>query len=58
MFDDLTKEHPDIVEECEYGMGDKGYDSVETIRKLFEEYGIKTVIDIRNIWRMEKQQGH
>ena len=51
MFDDLAEEHPEIVEDCEYGMGDKGYDSVETIRKLLEEYGIKTVIDIKNMWK-------
>ena len=46
MFDDLAEEHPEIVEDCEYGMVDNGYDSFETIRKLWEEYGIKTVIEI------------
>ena len=44
MFDDLAEEHTEIVEDCEYEMGDKGYDSVEAIRKSWEEYGIKTVI--------------
>ena len=51
MFDDLAEEYPEIVEDCEYGMGDKGYDSVETIRKLWEEYGIKMVIGIKNMWK-------
>ena len=29
----------------------KGYASDETIRKLWEEYGIKIAIDIRNMWK-------
>lgn len=51
MFDDLAIEHPDLVEDCEYGMGDKGYDSTDTIVKLWDDYGIKPIIDIRNMWK-------
>jgi len=54
MFDDLADEHPEhpeLVDSCEYGMGDKGYDSTETIKKLWSEYGIKPIIDIKNMWK-------
>lgn len=51
MFDDLADTHPELVDNCEYGMGDKGYDSAETIKKLWNEYGIKPIIDIRNMWK-------
>ena len=43
--------HPEIVDKCEYLSADKGYDSAENNRVLFDEYEIKPVIDIRDMWR-------
>ncbi len=51
MFDDLANEHPELVEGCEYAMGDKGYDSAATIKKLWEDHKIKPIIDIKNMWK-------
>ena len=51
MFDDLAIEQPQIIENCEYAMGDKGYDSNKTISKLWEDYGIKPIIAIKNMWK-------
>jgi len=51
LFEQLDKDHPDIVETCEYGTGDKGYDSEERIKSLWDNYKIKPVIDIRNTWQ-------
>jgi len=55
MFDELAEKHPELVENCEYAMGDKGYDSTETINKLWKEYGIKPIIDIRNMWKDKEE---
>jgi len=33
LFEQLDSDHPDIIETCEYGIGDKGYDSEERIKK-------------------------
>lgn len=43
--------HPEIINNCEYGIFDKGYDDQKLIAKLWNEYKIKPIIDIRNMWK-------
>jgi Transposase domain (DUF772)/Transposase DDE domain len=49
LFDYLESKHPKILENCEHAMGDKGYDGSNLIKKLWDEYRIKPIIDIRNM---------
>ena len=49
--EELVEENPDIFERCRVLTADRGYDSGPFIEKLWEENGIKSVIDIRNFWR-------
>ena len=51
LFKKVKDGHPEIIERCEYGIGDRGYDDGKLIEKLWDEYGIKPVIDIRNMWK-------
>lgn len=51
LFAELKKTHPDIIERCDHAMFDKGYDSKDRICELWDEYGIKPIVDIRNMWR-------
>lgn len=51
MLADLNQTHPELIEHCEHGMFDKGYDSQENVCQLWDIYGIKPIIDIRNMWR-------
>lgn len=51
LFAELSHVHPELFERCEHAMFDKGYDSKETISGLWQEYGIKPIIDIRNMWK-------
>jgi hypothetical protein len=51
LFKKIEEKHPDIVKRCEYGLGDRGLDDGKLIKKLWDEYGIKPVIDIRNAWK-------
>ena len=51
LFEQLDEDHSDIIDTCEYGIGDKGYDSEERIKRLWDTYKIKPVIDIRNTWQ-------
>ena len=51
LFAELNKVHPELIENCEHAMFDKGYDSKESICDLWENYRIKSVIDIRNMWK-------
>lgn len=47
----LREKHPQIHRDIDTAAGDKGYDSEENCRRLYDEHGIKPVIDIRRMWR-------
>lgn len=49
MMKNLKEKHPEIVEAAEDCSADKGYDSAENNRELYDEYGIKPLIDIRHM---------
>lgn len=51
LIEKLAKEQPEIIQTCETMEADRGYDDTKLITKLYDEYGIKAVIDIRNMWR-------
>lgn len=51
LFAELNNVHPELIERCEHAMFDKGYDSKESICDLWNKYGIKPIIDIRNMWK-------
>ena len=51
MVDDLDKEHPELIERCETLAADRGYDDIKLHEKLWNEHGIKPIIDIRNMWK-------
>jgi len=47
----LKERHPAIMGSCEYLAADKGLDDGELNSKLWDNHGIKPVIDIRNCWQ-------
>jgi hypothetical protein len=47
----VREKHPEIHRDMDTAAGDKGYDSEENCRELYDEHGIKPVIDIRRMWR-------
>jgi len=51
MINMLDKERPGILEVCETLSGDRGYDDRKLIKKIYDNYGIKPIIDIRNMWK-------
>ncbi len=51
MVEEVKQKHPQIYKDMEKLAGDKGYDSEENCRQLYDEHGIKPVIDIRCMWR-------
>ena len=55
LFKKIKEGHPEIIERCEYGIGDRGYDDGKLIEKLWGDYGIKPVIDIRDMWKDEEE---
>ncbi len=51
LFEKLHTVNSELLEKCEYACFDKGYDDEELIKKLFDDYGVKPIIDIRNMWK-------
>jgi hypothetical protein len=51
LFGQIRRDHPEIIARCEYGIADRGYDDGKLITELWDRYGIKPVIDIRNLWK-------
>ncbi|MBN1363582.1 MAG: transposase [Syntrophaceae bacterium] len=47
----LEKEHPAILENCQFLTGDKGYDTIHLNTSVYDDFRIKPVIDIRNCWK-------
>jgi len=51
MIEELGRKHPELIEKCETMVADRGYDDTKLYVKLWDNYGIKPVIDIRNMWK-------
>ena len=51
LFAQLNQAHPEIIEQCDHAMFDKGYDSKEKLCDLWDKYKIKPIIDIKNMWK-------
>jgi len=51
LIEDLFHRIPVIHERCEHFMFDKGYDSSEKMCLLWDKYGVKPIVDIRNMWK-------
>jgi len=51
MVKEVKEKHLQIYRDMDTAATDKGYDSEENCRRLYDEHGIKPVIDIRRMWR-------
>ena len=51
LVEGVKENHPEIYRDIDRAAADKGYDSEENCRELYDEHGIKPVIDIRRMWR-------
>jgi hypothetical protein len=51
MVKEVREKHRQIYKDMDMAVADKGYDSEENCRQLYDEHGIKPVIDIRRMWR-------
>jgi Transposase DDE domain/Transposase domain (DUF772) len=48
---EVKEKHPQISKDMKRLTADKAYDSEENCRRLYDEHGIKPVIDIRCMWK-------
>ncbi|MFZ2800667.1 MAG: transposase [Syntrophorhabdus sp.] len=57
LIEKLAEEQPEVIDACDYLCADKGYDDSKLINKLMDPaYGIKPVIDTRQLWKDEKER--
>jgi hypothetical protein len=56
LVEDLKKRHPDRIEKAKDLSADKGYDSAGNSTWLWDECGIKPLIDIRSMWKDQETQ--
>ncbi|MFQ5868140.1 MAG: transposase [bacterium] len=54
MIEESKDRHPELIERAKDLSGDKGYDSWDNNQSLWDEFAIKPVIDIRDMWKEEK----
>jgi hypothetical protein len=51
LVEEVKKKHLEIYRDIDTAAADKGYDSEDNCRRLYDEHGIKPVVDIRRMWR-------
>ncbi len=51
LLERMEDRHPDILDECEFFLADRGLDDGKLIQRLWDEHQIKPIIDIRNMWK-------
>ncbi len=55
LLDSIKNIMPGILNEADYLLADRGYDDGKLIKKLWDDYQIKPVIDIRKMWKDEEE---
>jgi hypothetical protein len=51
VLESACSKHPDLMERAEYLSADRGYDSGPFVSNLWDKYGIKPIVDIKNMWK-------
>lgn len=54
LIENLKKNHKNIHDDTEECSADKGYDSAENNMALYDDHGIKPVIDKREMWKTKR----
>ena len=51
LLDRLEEQHPEVVERCRELAADRAYDDGKLIRKVWDDWQVLPIIDIRNCWK-------
>ena len=51
IIDSLAYSHPDLLKTADYFVRDRWNYDTKLIVKLWSRYGIKPIVDIRNMWK-------
>jgi len=51
LLERLKEQHPEVVQRCQELAADRAYDDVTLIRKVWDDWQVLPIIDIRNCWK-------
>lgn len=54
LVEDLEEHHKELHDDMEETAADKGYDSADNNTALYDDHGVKPVIDTRTLWKDKK----
>lgn len=54
LVEDLEEHHKEIHDDMDESAADKGYDSADNNTALYDDHGIKPLIDTRELWKAKK----
>jgi hypothetical protein len=54
LVEDLQEHHKQVHDDCKQCSADKGYDSTQNNTALYDDHGIKPLIDTRELWKAKK----
>lgn len=57
MSEELFEETPELAKRCRDFSADRGLDSGGLKEKLWDQYGIRPLIEPRELWKQERQEG-
>ena len=51
LIDDLSVRRPQALDTCQFFIADRGYDDTKLLARLWDNHGIKPIIDIVDYWK-------
>jgi hypothetical protein len=55
LIDDLRAKKPQVLEVCEFFSADRGYDDTKLLTRLWDDHGIRPIIDITDHWKSKEE---
>lgn len=55
LLSDLKTRRPQVLDTCQFFSADRGYDDSKLLTRLWDEHGIKPIIDIIDCWKSGEQ---
>ena len=51
LIDDLRTKRPQVLDTCQFFSADRGYDDTKLLARLWDDHGIRPIIDITDHWK-------
>jgi len=55
LIDDLRAKRPHVLDVCGFFSADRGYDDTKLLTRLWDDHGIRPIIDITDYWKSKEE---